>query len=401
LRLLFSGGEQDDGSVELTILAISLWEYPMKSSLFAAAAMAVGRSLTIAALTVVTPAAIAEPFPAGLEVVAEFPREHPPGNIAVTPDGRLIMSLHQFYGTDFKVVEVFPDGSVQPFPNADWSSAPDANGIGLNNVLGIRADGNGVVWMLDNPGEGGTGRLVGWDTRSDRLHQVIYLAPPLVPENTFLNDFAVDLYNDAIYIADTAGGSNSALIVVDLQTGYARRVLEGHPSMQPEDISLVVDGNTAILGGQEARVGVNPITLDPGNEWVYYGPMSGQSLYRVRTTDLLDRSLSPMALAARVERHGDRPISDGITIDGGGNVYISDITHNAIGVVDPSGEYRVLYQDDDLSWADGFGFGPDNYIYVTVNQLHLSPALSQGEDRSQPPYYLLRFPAIDAGVVGR
>ncbi len=364
----------------------------MKASLCATA---------LTALTLLPQIALAETFPTGLEVVSEFPRDYPPGNIAVTPDGRLVMSLHQFYGTEFKVVEVLPNGSVQPFPNADWASTPDENGIGLNNVLGIRADGDGVVWMLDNPGEGGTGRLVGWDTRSDRLHRIIYLAPPVIPDNTFLNDFAVDLYHDAIYIADTAGGSNSALIVVDLQTGYARRVLEGNPSMQPEDIALVVDGTTTMLGGQEARIGVNPITLDPSNEWVYYGPMSGQSLYRIRTTDLLDTSLSPEALAAQVERFGDRPISDGITIDGGGNIYISDITHDAIGVVDPSGAYQVLYQSEDLSWADGFGFGPDNYIYVTINQLHLSPALNQGEDRSQPPYYLLRFPAIEAGIVGR
>lgn len=348
------------------------------------------------------PVAGAESFPEGLEVVAEFPQANPPGNIAVTPDGRLIMSQHQFYGgTDFKIVEVLPDGSVQPFPNANWSSPPDAAGVGLNNVLGIRADRNGVVWMLDNPGEQGTGRLVGWDTRRDRLHQVIYLAPPVIPENTFLNDFAVDLYHDAIYIADTAGGSNSALIVVDLETGYVRRVLTGHASMQPEDIPMVIEGRTIKLGADEARIGVNPITLDPNNEWVYYGPMSGRSLYRIRTTDLLDRSLAETQLANKVERFGDRPLSDGITIDGGGNIYISDITNNAIGVVDPSGSYRVLYQDADLSWADGFGFGPDNHIYVTVNQLHRSPALNSGENTSEPPYYLLRFPAIDAGVVGR
>ena len=355
----------------------------------------------ITTLTVVPQAAISAPFPAELEVVAELPQQHPPGNIAVTPDGRLIMSQHQFYGTDFKVVEVLPDGSVLPFPSPDWSSPPDANGIGLNNVLGIRADGNGVVWMLDNPGDGGSGRLVGWNTRTDSLHRLIYLAPPLIPEDTFLNDFAVDLYHDAIYIADTAGGSNSALIVVDLNTGYARRVLEGHPSMQPEDIPIIIEDKIVTLGGQEARIGVNPITLDPSNEWVYYGPMSGRSLYRIRTVDLLEPSLSSADLAARVERFGDKPISDGITIDGGGNVYVTDITRNAIGVVDPTGEYRLLYQDVGLSWTDGFGFGPDNHIYVTVNQLHRSPALNQGEDLSQPPYYLLRFPAIDAGIVGR
>ncbi|NER81641.1 MAG: hypothetical protein F6K42_19170 [Leptolyngbya sp. SIO1D8] len=355
----------------------------------------------ISALAVIPQVAIANPFPAGMEIVAELPQQHPPGNIAVTPDGRLIMSQHQFYGTEFKVVEVLPDGSVQPFPNPDWSSPPDVNGIGLNNVLGIRADRDGVVWVLDNPGESGSGRLVGWDTRTDRLHQIIYLAPPLIPENTFLNDFAVDSYHDAIYIADTAGGTNSALIVVDLQTGYSRRVLESHPSMQPEDIPIVIDGVTATLGGEEVRIGVNPITLDPSNEWVYYGAMSGESLYRIRTVDLLDTTLTFDDLAARVERFGDKPISDGITIDAGGNVYVTDITQNAIGVVDPSGNYRVLYQDENLSWPDGFGFGPGNHIYVTVNQLQRSPFLNQGNDLSQPPYYLLRFPSIDAGIVGR
>ena len=364
----------------------------MKHSIFALTAIA---TLTLG------PPTLAETFPAGLDVVAEFPQQHPPGNIAVTPDGRLIMSQHQFYGTNFKIVEVQPDGSVLPFPNAEWSSPPNSNGIGLNNVLGIRADGSGIVWMLDNPGEGGSGRLVGWNTRTNRLHRVIYLAPPLIPDNTFLNDFAVDLYHDAIYIADTAGGSNAALIVVDLQTGHSRRVLEGHPSMQPEDLPMVIDGNTVTLGGEEARIGVNPITLDPSNEWVYYGPMSGRSLYRIRTEDLLNQSLSPAELAARIQRFGNKPISDGITIDAGGNIYVTDITQNAIGVVDPEGNYQVLYQDEALSWTDGFGFGPDNHIYVTVNQLHRSPFLNQGEDISQPPYYLLRFPAIDAGIVGR
>ncbi len=44
-----------------------------------------------------------------LEVVAEFSPEHPPGNIAITPQGRLIMSQHQFYGAPLRVVEVESD----------------------------------------------------------------------------------------------------------------------------------------------------------------------------------------------------------------------------------------------------------------------------------------------------
>jgi len=113
-------------------------------------------------------------------------------------------------------------------------------------------------------------------------------------------------------------------------------------------------------------------------------------------------SLADAELAARIERYGDRPVCDGITIDGAGNVYITDLTQSAVGVVDATGQYRILYQDEErLSWPDGMAFGPDGYVYVVANQLHLSPAFNRGKDVSAPPYYLLRFPALAPGTVGR
>ena len=337
-----------------------------------------------------------------LEIVAEFPAEHPPGNVAVTPEGRIIMSQHQFYGAPLRVVEVLDDGSVVPFPNEAWSSQPNSEGIGLNTVLGLRSDENGVVWMLDrSDGEGQPGKIVGWDTQNDELYQVIYIPQPIIPDSPFLNDLAVDLDHNAIYITDTANGDDSALIVVDLTTGFSRRVLEGDVSTRPEDIPLIVDERIINMAGEPAKIGVNPITVDPNNEWVYYAPMSGTSLYRIATEDLLDTSLSPEELSSRVERYGDKPICDGITIDGAGNVYITSITNNAIGVVDETGEYQTLYQDDLLSWTDGMAFGADDYIYVTVNQLHNSPPLNNGNNDAEPPFYLVRFPALASGTVGR
>lgn len=52
-----------------------------------------------------------------LEVVAEL--EQGPGNIAVTPDGRLIISQHPIYRPEIRVIELLPDGTVRPFPNAE------------------------------------------------------------------------------------------------------------------------------------------------------------------------------------------------------------------------------------------------------------------------------------------
>jgi sugar lactone lactonase YvrE len=338
-----------------------------------------------------------------LEIVAEFPAEHPPGNIAVTPDDRLIMSQHQFYGAPLRVVEVLDDGSVVPFPNEAWSSEPNEKGVGLNTVLGLRSDSEGVVWMLDrSAGEGQPGKIVAWDTENDELNRVIYLPQPVIADSPFLNDLAVDLEHNAIYITDTASGNDSALIVVDLYTGFARRVLEGDVSTRPEDIPLIVDERIVNVGSEPAKIGANPITIDPDNQWVYYGPMSGRSLYRIATEDLLDETLSEGELSARVERYGDKPICDGITVDDGGNVYITSITDNAIGVVDETGEYQTLYQDDELlSWTDGMAFGPDDYIYVTVSQLQNSPPLNNGTNDFNPPFYIVRFPALASGEVGR
>ncbi|MEM9508814.1 MAG: L-dopachrome tautomerase-related protein [Cyanobacteria bacterium P01_E01_bin.35] len=340
---------------------------------------------------------------AELEIVAEFPLEHPPGNIAITPEGRIIMSQHQFYGAPLRVVEVLDDGNVTPFPNQAWSSEPNNKGIGLNTVLGLRADQDGIVWMLDRSGgDGQPGKIVGWDSENDELYQVIYLPPPIIPESPFLNDLAVDLDHNAIYITDTANGDDSALIVVDLNTGFSRRVLEGDISTRPEDVLMVIDERVINLAGEPAKIGVNPITIDPNNEWVYYAPMSGTSLYRVATEDLLDESLTSQELSNRVERYGDKPICDGITVDDAGNVYITSITENAIGVVDETGTYQILYQDEQLlRWTDGMAFSDDDYIYVTVSQLQNSPPLNNGENDFSPPFYIVRFPALASGEVGR
>ncbi len=338
-----------------------------------------------------------------LEIVAEFPAEHPPGNIAITPEGRIFMSQHQFYGAPLRVVEVLDDGRVTPFPNPAWSSEPNQNGIGLNTVLGLRSDQDGIVWMLDrSSGSGQPGKIVAWDTENDELYQVIYLPQPIIPESPFLNDLAIDLDHNAIYITDTASGDDSALIVVDLITGFSRRVLQGDISTRPEDIPMIINERIINLAGKPAKIGANPITIDPDNEWVYYAPMSSTSLYRVATVDLLDQSLSPEELSSRVERYGDKPICDGITVDDAGNVYITSITENAIGVVDATGRYEILYQDDKLlSWTDGMAFSADDYVYATVSQLQNSPVLNNGENDFNPPFYIVRFPALASGKVGR
>ncbi len=330
------------------------------------------------------------------KIAYSLDKQNPPGNIAVSKHGRIFMSNHFFYDPQYRIVEINQDGSATPYPNITLSQS-------LNPVLGVIVDSKNILWMLETAsGKDRAGRLIGWDIGKQALYRMIYLSPPVIPENSFLNDLAVDRKNQAIYITDTAGEHNSALIVVDLKTGETRRVLHGSSFTVPEKIEMQIDGNTVTVNGKPARIGVNPITIDHQGKWVYFAPMTGTTLYRVKTKDLLNKSLSDTQLQKRIEAYAPKPISDGITIDNDNNIYITDITANAVGYIDKKRKYHVLFQDDEkFSWADGFSTGPDNEIFLTVNKLHKSPPLNNGQNDSGGKYYILKFKPLGKTTIGR
>lgn len=319
-----------------------------------------------------------------------------PGNITITPNGDMLVSLHQFYQHEWRVVKIEQDNTLTPF-------AMDAN---LNSVLGLQADHQNNVWLLDNAMRGGTTkRLVGINVESNRVVADIDLSKATTNQS-FLNDLAVDTDNHHIYIADPAGGVDAAIVVVDLISQTARRVLQGTSSVTPQDMDLIIDHQAVSIlqpdGSQiRPRIGINPIALDHNNQWLYYGPMHGKYLYRINTQSLRNPHLSTEILANKVETWSEKPICDGITIDAKNNIYLGDLANNAIGYIDANRQYHQLISDPQLSWVDAFSFGQDGDLYAVVNQLHLSAVLNRGIDATQPPYLIIRLKPLAKGTTGR
>jgi sugar lactone lactonase YvrE len=203
-------------------------------------------------------------------------------------------------------------------------------------------------------------------------------------------------------IADASFWRKSpAIIVYDIETGDARRVLQSHASVSAEDYVIRnSDREMEFLGGIVAlRGGIDGIALGP--EWLYYGAISGSGLYRVRLRDLRDASLPAGQLANRVERVSDKPLSDGMSIDVEGNVYLTAIEHNAVFIARPGENPQTLIHSSRIRWPDALSFGPDGYLYLADSALAELILQSRDHIDAQAPYQIFRFRPGVEGIPGQ
>lgn len=334
-----------------------------------------------------------------LELVADL--ELPPGNVAVSPSGRVFFSFHPEAAPEVAVAE-WVDGRPVPFPSPDFQPG-GSHPLRFQTVLSLRIDRQGRLWTLDNANHGlGQPRLLGFDLESGALRHRHDFPSEIAGFGSHLNDFQVDPAGRRVYIADASiVAQTPALVVYDVESGSSRRLLEGHVSVSAEPFVPVVQGREMRLFGIVAiRPGVDSIALDRNGEWLYYAAVTAQHLYRVRTADLDDASLGSDALEARVERFAVKTMSDGITTDLEGGIYLSDLEHSAVLRLDPEGGLRNLLETPRLRWPDGLGYGPGGWLYVTCSALHHVIGRSAAHVRSHAPYQIYRFRPGVPGIPG-
>lgn len=338
--------------------------------------------------------------PAQVEPIANL--DHPPGNIAVSADGRVFFTFHPDGDPPVKLAELV-NGRPVPYPNEEYQK-PAEGKPHFQTPLAIRIDAQNRLWVLDYAGYAmGQPRLVAFDLATgqpDHLHE---FPSDVTPFLSMLNDFQVSPDGKKVYIAEASPiRQRPALIVYDVEKRKSRRVLDGHPSVQAQDYLLQAPGRDMVAYGLYAlKIGVDSIGLDAKGEWLYFGPLSGDRMYRIRTADLDDETITPQDLAARVEDYGPKTISDGITTDVAGNVYLSDPEHSAVVRLTPERKLETLVKDGRLRWPDGFSFGPDGWLYVTASDLQDVLFVSRSHMRASAPFQIFRFKPGTQGVPGR
>lgn len=353
--------------------------------------------LTLAAgISQATPAEA--PIPV-LHVLAES-RESIWNAVAVDDDGRVYLAGPRWAGSRGpSVARLAADGSAQPYPDAAWNGDDVARSAERRfiNVNAIHRDGRGQLWIVDTgvTGFGGTvipgaAKLVVVDLASARVSRVILLPAEVARPHSYVDD--IRFKGDKAYLTDAG---EPGLIVLDIPSGKARRVLDASPATRAGERDIVIGGEVLRApDGTPLRVNADPLELSPDGEWLYFAPLAGP-WSRIETRWLDDEKIDAAALAAKVSPWRDLPPVGGTTIDRRGNFYFTDLAANALKRLAPDGREQTVIADPRLHWVDAPTFDALGNLYLPVPQIDRVTLFQGGKSRVQWPVRVYRIDAAE------
>ena len=316
---------------------------------------------------------------ASLEEVASSPNQWT--GVTASQENRIFLNYPNWSPASTpSVVELGDNHELTPYPNETWNTwdstlAPQDHFVCVQSVF---VDDENYLWVLDpaNPQrngqylgvvEGGA-KLVKIDLATNQVIDKIIFRTPTITPNSYLNDVRIDTEAQYAYITDSNDG---AIVVVDLATQQARRLLDDHYSTEPEH-PLIIDGEVwRTPQGEVALVASDGIALSPTGDTLYYHALTGSSLYSIATATLRDASLSPAQVGGQVHYIAQTGATDGMLYGEDGSIYHSNMEQYAVTRYTPQGTLETVVQDSVLKWPDTFYWAPDGDLYVTTSQIHI------------------------------
>jgi hypothetical protein len=332
----------------------------------------------------------------GLELI--YSLELATQGISISSDGRSFLSQRYSLTAPPLVVELLDDNSTVPYPNAAWNSYDATNATSDPRTTFVSIDGarigpDGRYWLVDggSTGVNGSTKLVDVNLANNTVDKIYYL-DSIKASDSGIDDVRFNAAGDVAYLSDTAG----ALLVLNLTTSAGVRVLVNDDSAIAH-FPIAYNG-TLVEGyqgeGSTLEVGLDQMEVSPDGKYFYYQACSG-GLYRIETS-YVDACLTNSTLAASLADYTSpfafTPGTGGTTIDGDGNIYLSDTTMLAIWKITPEGRATILVQDDALVWTDLMWVTADKKLWLPASQMRpgANGLMAAG------PNNIFTFP-IDAG----
>ncbi|QNI31663.1 SMP-30/gluconolactonase/LRE family protein [Alloacidobacterium dinghuense] len=283
------------------------------------------------------------------------------------------------------------------FPSVEGntvSANPDQN---LRSVLGFYVDRtNDWLWALDmgyiageTEAPAGAQKVLVFDLETGSLVKRIGLDIACDRKGSFLNDIVVDEQRKIGYISDSgirsAPDNMVGIIVIDVASGSARRVLHKHASLQVVPGVKVFSHNNEVWPGNPMKCGINGIALSPDANTLYWTVTTGFHAYSISTQLLRDPSAPDEEISAAVRNIGSvGGNSDGIVTDAEGNLYITDLTHGGIVKYDSQKHTMTLVASDaGVWWPDTPTIDHEGNLVFSSSNLsqHFAGGIKPGQER--------------------
>lgn len=299
--------------------------------------------------------------------------------------GNLYVSTARWGGPEVpatlsKLVKKNGKWALQPYPSKDMNQA--GNPKALQAVLGFEIDKNDIMYILDQgriagqPSAPGAEKIILWDIKKNReIQRYEFSDVDSDKKCSFLNDVAIDLDNNFVYITDSGifcDPLKGGLIAYDIKNNRARRVLDATVFTNDEvGFTFRID-NRPVLKKSPMRTGADGIALSGDRKTLYWTNLTGNRLYGIDTSLLRDFSASESKIRTAVRLIQNLPSNtDGMTSDRK-NLYLTALQLNCVmRRNEKTGELVNHICHPEMVWPDTLSIGPGGSLYILSNHLHL------------------------------
>lgn len=305
-------------------------------------------------------AAAATAKPAPLKTVASF--DHQVTGVAVAKDGRIFVNFPRWTeDAPISVAEVKRDGTLVPYPDAGWNTWRNAKQDEISPkdhwvcVQSVVADTRGNLWVVD-PGAPameqivkGAPKLVQVELATNKVVKTIPFDERVAPQGTYLNDIRFSPDGKWGYLTDSGRG---AILIVNLDSGEIRRVLDGVSSTQAEKgVQVHIDGQVLRRpDGKAPSFAADGTEISPDGATLYWQAISSHTLYQIPTAALQDASLQTPQLEAQIKTAGSTVAADGLWMSRKGQFFVTSPEDNAVKLRMSEGQLVTVAQDKRLRW---------------------------------------------------
>ncbi|CAF1378985.1 unnamed protein product [Adineta steineri] len=281
--------------------------------------------------------------------------------VALTKTNRIFAAFPRATGAvTLSVAEILSKNILKPYPGGDWNTFnpttsydnPDKRFVNINAIL---TDTQNNLWVVDSGMVGNKtyvngSKLIKINLTTNKVERIYSTSSLNAPPGFALN--GVRIGSQYAFLTESGLGS---VVIIDLESGQVRRVLDQHPSTKFAYPTVVRMDGRVIL-------------------------------------DTNDESMNETQLGEKVSTSWKTMPTGGTTMDDQGFIYLIDLERQAIwqqSILD--GSWKLIVRDERIVWGDASDVSQDGYLYVPMSQNNNIPSFNNGTNQVIKPFKMYKI----------